>query len=453
MRYTFYVVLLKEKIEMNVVTRTPLKLLALSCLFLGSASTFAEEATPPERVNHRNCAEHLQFLVTGVRNSGLSYSKSLEIVHQRASKFDPENTGYKVDENTAAFLNNYNPLTRGGADANWVSHDYGPSHYLNDKFFKDGEYKTSKLLSPAEIKANVEAMTPEELNSLPAIRKYDLMNGDFSMSATKYEIRVRGSERNPKPQGWEGFCNSMRFTGATCAEPTKVVTRKIPRTNLEIEFEPYDIKTILAAHYDLVSLYARMGDINRGARDSDPPNAGAFHIMLQSYKIIKEEHSELPFTAVFDVEPNAELWNEALQNWASDYTLATKLTQAQRRDWDAPTGATKFVDVNTSVDLTAEAGVVNSASRQRTVNGEGLNTESYSYRLYLDRSGTIVGGDWLKDTGRSFPDLVGFLNGAGRGTPYTDQNTVLGLLADSTTETEKINPGSPEHLQLLRDNR
>lgn len=433
---------------MRTFPLNPLKMLAVTCFFAATSTAFAQE-TPPANINHRNCAKHLNFLVTGVSNSGLGRTKARAIV-ARASQFDSRNDGFQVDVNNAAWLNNYNPLTRGGADANWVDSKFGPNHPLNAYFFEDGVYDTSRMLPPHIIKQNVANMTQAELDSLPTIRKYDISNGDFSMSATMYEIRYRGLERQPKVDGWEGFCFPMRAIGAMCPEPTKVVSRTIPGTNQVINWQPYDVKTIMAVNWDLSSRYARMGDINRGARDNDPANAGAFHIMLQSYKLMKEEHGELPFTAIFDVEPNAQLWNEALQNWSSDYQTARTLTAAQKRDWDAPARAKKFVDVRTAVELTEEAGVVNVASRQRTVDGEGLNRLSYSYRLYLDTTGKIIGGDWLLDSGRSYPDLIGFPNGSGQGSPAVDHDYVVQLLRDSTTETDRIIPGTPEQRRASR---
>lgn len=417
------------------------KMLAVTCLFATTGVAFAQEA-PPERINHRNMSSHVGFLVNGVANSGLGRTKASKLVRTDASKFSASNDGYQVDANTAAWQNNYNPLTDGGADANWVDDLYGPHHPLNDKFFRDGEYNSRKFLAPSTIKRNVSQMTQEELDSLPSIRKYDLTVGDFSMSATKYEMRVRGLERKPEVQGWEGFCYPMRAIGAMCPEPTKVISKKIPGTRKSVNWQPYDVKTVMAVNWDLSEKYARMGDINRGDRDSDPANAGAFHVMLQSYKIMKEKHSELPFAAIFDVEPDAELWNEALQNWSSDYTSVKTLTAAQKRNWNTPSSATKFVDVVTSVDLTEEAGVVNEASRQNTVDGYGLNTMEYEYRLYLSSRNKIVGGDWLEDSGRSFPDLVGFSNGAGQGSPAVDHDEVVELIQDSTVEHDKIIPGT-----------
>ena len=406
-----------------------------------SQASNAEPKVPPAEINHNDCAEHLGYLTTGVYNSGVGIRNARKVVAE-AKAFDPANTGYKVDKDTAAWPNQYNPMTDGGADANWVDRKYGPSHDLNDKFFKGGEYKTSKMLSATQIKKNVEAMTQEELDSLPSIRKYDLMMGNFHMPATVEQITDFGLERKPAPEGWEGFCYPMRFIGASCPVPTKAVVRAIPGTTKKVSFGAYDVATISAAHWNGTELYARMGSVNRATRDREPPDAGAYHVMLQTYKIMKQRHNDVPFSAVHDVEPNAQLWNEALQNWESTYTAVKEITRAQRSAWKAPRNAKKWVDVKSKIELTEEAGISNTPARMDTVNGEGLNHIEYEYRLYLDDSDNIMGGAWLSDSGRSFPDLVGFANGRGTGTYELDHDTVFELLKDSTEETTKVIPGS-----------
>jgi len=396
---------------------------------------------PASAINHDDCAEHLIYLVQGVRDSGLRARETNKLIRE-AKKFNPEVNGYTVNERTAAWSNFYNPMTDGGADANWIDGLHGPSHPLNDVFFRNGEYNTRRFKSAADIKRGIEALSQEELNSLPSIRKYDIAMGDFSMSATKEQIKYFGTERRPSPERWEGFCYPMRLIGATCPVPSQSVSREIPGTNKTVDFSPYDVATIAAAHWNGTSLYARMGSVNRATRDREPPNAGAYHIMLQAYKAMKEKYAEKPFAAVFDVEPNAEIWNEALQNWSSEYGEVLELTAAQIRTWRAPTGAQKYVDVRTNAQLTHETTATDNLTRSTVANGRGMNSVDYEYRLYLDNNDQIVGGAWLHDSGRSYPDLVGFANGYGTGTDNLDHDTVVQLLRDSTEETDHIIPGT-----------
>ncbi len=409
-------------------------------MLLLSDSSFGETLTPPTRINHRTCTEHIGLLVNGVSNSGIGVSEARKVILE-ARKFDPAKTSYKVDKVTAAWSNQYNPMARGGADANWVDGLPGPSHPLNSVFFKNGEYNTSKFLSAAEIKANVEKLTKAELDSLPSIRKYDLMVGDFNMKATKEQIKEFGTERKPSPEGWEGFCYPMRFIGSACPVPTKNVVRKIPGTSKSVTLKPYDIATLGAVNWNGTELYARMGDVGRGSRDRDPPNFGAFFVMLQTHRIMKETHPKAPYASIFDVEPNAEIWNESLQNWEASFTAASRITDAEKISWNAPAKTVEWVDASIDVELSAEAGITNSLTRNTVANGGGMNSEHYEGRIFLDNKGQVVGGAWLEDQNRSFPDLVGFANGRGIGARYVRHDQVVKLFRDSTKETDRVIPG------------
>jgi|GEM_PF-5391821 len=417
----------------------------------------SEAQAAREKFNKNNCVDHMEYLVLSLRNAGLKAPESKAVLGE-AKVYDESITSFKVDATNAAYKNNYMPLTEGGFDWAWKTGESAKTASANKYFFQGGEYKTAKLLKAADIKKNVfDVMTDAELNELSAVRKYAIAHGDYGMKALEAEMTVRGPERArvgmpAKIEGWEGSCYAMRTTGCLLPEPNKafIVTIKDGAKQRKIEFYPNDIKALAALVYKNSEKYVRAGDINYSDRvDSDPVNAAVYHMFKRVFRVMKTKYKSKPYAAIFDVDPGTQLWNEGFQNFTDTVSPIQKLSAAQAKDWGTPRGATQFVEVSDSLRLTHEASIsaTNRATRDEVVAEIGLNTESYSYRLYLDDQKNIVDGHWLgkpSATERTFPDFIGWPNGkgdpAGGGNPHVDFDKVMDLLEQSTTETARTIP-------------
>lgn len=405
-------------------------------------------------VNSNNCTEQLGFLFQSIKNAGIEENDAQEII-TTAKQFDPDIDRYQVTEQTASYKNNYMPLMYGGFDWPYRTGFIMDNTPVNHFFFKEGKYESAEILDAATIKHNVfHEMSAEEINNLSPIRKYALLTGDFEMNSLKAEMKARGPEREGfgPIQGWEGSCYAMRTTGCLLPEPNTVIQRTIvdeQGNEVVIEFYPNDLKALAALLYKNSELYVRAGEINYTHNmDLDPVNPAVYHIFKRVYKTIKEEHPTRPYAAIFDVEPNQQIWNEGFQNFKDEISEVKLLTDDELASGNIPEGAVSYVDVRDQIQLTHEAQIsgTDKATRQEVVNGQGLNREGYNYRLYLDENNSIIDGHWQDNyTSRPYPDFIGWPNGkgnpAGAGNSYVDVQTVLRLIQDSTTEEDKIIPG------------
>ena len=420
-----------------------------SLLFIAST----QGAIDP-RANSNNCASQLSFLFQSIKNAGIEDGEAQSILNN-AKKLDTAITEYQVTPETAAYKNNYMPLMYGGFDWPYRTSYIMDNTPVNRFFFQDGEYNSQKLLDAATIKENVfNEMTAEEINDLSPIRKYALLTGDFEMNSLVAEMRARGPERQGfgPIQGWEGSCYAMRTTGCLLPEPNTIIKKVITDGNgneVEIEFYPNDLKALAALLYKNSELYTRAGEINYTHDvDIDPVNPAVYHMFKRVYRQIKMEHPTKPYAAIFDVEPNQQIWNEGFQNFWDDLGEPKLIGEEGVDSGVVPEGAVSYIDVRDRIELTHEARIsdTDKSTRDEVVNGYGLNDEGYRYRLFLDNEGMIIDGHWL-DNGKSrvYPDFIGWPNGrgnpAGAGNSYVDVTTVLRLIQESTTEKDKIIPG------------
>lgn len=95
--------------------------------------------------------------------------------------------------------------------------------------------------------SEVETMTPEELDRLSPIEKYDLAMGDADFKATKESLSTSHNAR-PYPRFWNGLCNGVSAAAMERPEPVFTV-EVISRTGRHVRFHPQDIKALLALGY------------------------------------------------------------------------------------------------------------------------------------------------------------------------------------------------------------
>lgn len=93
----------------------------------------------------------------------------------------------------------------------------------------------------------IDAMTPEQLDRLSPIEKYDLAMGDADFKATKESLSTSHNAR-PYPRFWNGLCNGVSAAAMDRPEPVFTV-EVISASGRHVRFHPQDIKALLALGY------------------------------------------------------------------------------------------------------------------------------------------------------------------------------------------------------------
>lgn len=263
------------------------------------------------------------------------------------------------------WASDYWPRNRGGINYRWNS----PKPIGFD------------LVSPS--KAQVLAMSQEELATLAASEKFDLLNGDYSYTL-KREVNAGASPRAPL---WNGICNGWAPASINHNEPTPKTL--VNADGVKIPFGSSDIKAILSYYYAFKNndvntrQMGRRCNFNIGPNCSDDLNAGAFHIVLTNKVGIQNS------SFVMDVVPGRPVWNHAPHEYITNIVnpnLAPNSSSAK--------GTVKRVHLTTVVTYIMEI----KANNWNPVHGTDQvvnDTRNYEYTLDVDANGNIIGGEWI----------------------------------------------------------
>lgn len=209
---------------------------------------------------------------------------------------------------------------------------------------------------------------------------------------------LRQTTRMQTPN-WHGHCNGWAAAAIRHAEPQRSVQRG------GVVFSPADVKALLAELY----IY---NDIEDLSGSSSIIQAGLFHAVVANW-IGRGGHP-----LGMEADPGPEKWNYP--------AYAFESTVTRRSD--------RSVDVRLTLTYAKESqGEFNQSPRIE-------RTKYFSYRLDLNASGEITGGDFYRDSSRIdmlwVPLLPKASGQAGheRGNPHIDVATILGIWRDSVPE-------------------
>jgi hypothetical protein len=117
-------------------------------------------------------------------------------------------------------------------------------------------------------------------------------------------------------------------------------------------------------------------------------NAGAFHMVLTNQIGLQDEGF------IADVTRDLEVWNQAVQGFRSE--IVEEINGASE---NAAPDTVREVVIETEMDYTVEI----PHSFEGRDNYGSIATAYYRYRLELDKTGDIIGGEWLT---KARPDFL-----------------------------------------------
>jgi hypothetical protein len=312
----------------------------------------------------------------------------------------------ELQDNRFGWSETYWPSNKGGIAFRWNSPNPQPFKY---KFFSKEELK---------------AMNENQLSELSPAELYDVAMGDYNYTLTKKVL----SKFSPSDLWWEGICHGWSLAAANYPEPAKtVVTNK---DGINVPFGSSDVKGLLSMHaaYNAKGHNARVGDrcsVNgkvpgeESVKDGVVPvpterqknkaecadvNAGAFHIVLTSMIGINSQGF------VADVDRYNDVWNQPVTAYESQIVgeiapNAKEIKNGVERKIQVKTKMIFGEELAFYTPEEASQGTLGFVSKE-PVTGTPAQTfkfKNYEYVLELDRSGNIIGGEWLTETR---PDML-----------------------------------------------
>ncbi|MFZ2958428.1 MAG: hypothetical protein WA705_16195 [Candidatus Ozemobacteraceae bacterium] len=204
-----------------------------------------------------------------------------------------------------------------------------------------------------------------------------------------WESNPRNTHFGPQCEDWEGHCNG--WSGASILEPEPRETK----IRNGIYFETSDQKAILSELY--MNTYCMFyGKRNWGNSGDDLQDIypDEFHKLLLEY--IAGQKSAI----VCDISADRQVWNFPLYKFESS--------------WQPSFFDDKKLKVRTTCTF-SDDGV-----RPDYVGTKSFTT-TYTYNLFVDGQGNIVGGEWTGDSSDNHPDFVWVPTGDAPNPPGTLQ--------------------------------
>lgn len=281
----------------------------------------------------------------------------------------------KLDE--TPWTDTYWPSNRGGISARWA-----------DAAFNSDESNFGYVPPSRE---QVARMTKRQLALLSPAEKFDIYNGDYSYPTVQSERRrVR-----PTLPSWEGLCHGWAPAAVHFKEPQPVTMRNAD--GVEIPFGSSDVKALLTYYQGnvasnqvrTVGIAARCYEsfatnpaakVSLECRDT---NAGAFHVVMANMLGKKKKGF------IIDETQDAEVWNQPA------YEYSSRIEGVKGPSANAAPGTVTEVVVVTRLTYTKEV-----RPSWEPLNGTGgfyFETKTYRYRLELDSTHQILGGEWLNE--------------------------------------------------------
>ena len=234
------------------------------------------------------------------------------------------------------------------------------------------------------------AMGSAQLARLSPSEKYDIYLGRFDYPLTKAEL----ARTSPDKPAWEGICHGWAPAALMYQEPKAVEV--VSKDGILLPFGSADVKALLSLYQ---GNYAKGGrvqylgkrcniDFKINPEAAKTPecrdtNAGSFHIVLTNQIALRKAGF------VADVTRDAEVWNQPVSGYE------TVVLKEQPASWGAAIGTVKEVVVETRMYYGLE--VYPRWHPLVGTSGNSIVSKTYQYRVELNRSNEIIGGEWISD--------------------------------------------------------
>lgn len=192
--------------------------------------------------------------------------------------------------------------------------------------------------------------------------------------AWQWEYDVRNQHYNPKAEKWEGHCNGWAAASILAPEP------RINRWRNNIWFSVGDQKGILSEQY--MNAYCLFFGKRYWGNHGDDINDIYPH---EFHRILLEYIGNKKMPIVCDTSCNEEVWNFPAFKFESSWNTGwfnDKVLKVRTRVY--------YVDDDVHPDYV----------------GTKWFSVDYTYNLFLDDVGNIVGGEWTGESKRNHPDFV-----------------------------------------------
>lgn len=302
-------------------------------------------------------------------------------------------------------------------DTYWPTYKGGISH----RWARKGNEKDTigyKLLT----KEDVEKLTPEELKTLSPSEKFDLIQGDFEWSLTKYERgrtqilkTIKGQpeyDAKFKIPTWEGICHNWSPSALLYDEPDPKAIRS-EALGKDIEFGSSDLKALIMINMEIASQMEQIPTPFFGSRcELEIPkalkalslglitpeiyfkmvrkqnclevNAAAFHLAITNLIGLQNEGF------VFDRTTSAQVWNQPVYGYKFEYKLLKDFPVKNNSKYFLEPA--KIYGVKMILQWVSEEG-----PRFTKVTGKDFLRETvYDYKISVNYLGEIIAGEWEK---------------------------------------------------------
>ncbi len=240
----------------------------------------------------------------------------------------------------------------------------------------------------------VAQLSEAQLAVLSPAEKFDLLRG-FYHYPLRREVEAFTA---PDKADWEGMCHGAAPASMHHNEPLPKTIRN--PDGVLVPFGSSDIKALLSYYYaykyNAPSRYLGFRCRSRWTPEGhgqcrEDLNAGAFHIALANRMGLEG------LTFVADIEDGKEVWNHIPVGYCTRV-----LNPSARPQFNSAPGTVRTAKLQTTVTF------VNNSPRNtwEPVLGTSLQiteTRTYEYALDLDRSGSIIGGNW---SSKVRPDFI-----------------------------------------------
>lgn len=320
----------------------------------------------------------------------------------------------------------YFPFWLGGIASPWQKTIVYPFKEIYKNFF-------GKKRSAEENRKMVSTMSQEQIDSLSPAEKMDISQGNYDFPFTNYELTRRGNKKDGFVYLWEGFCNGISAACISTPEPTKKVTT-VNIDNISVSFSPGDIKALASANYFYVEKYTQLGAPNRDSIDKksvetkmDP---AVLDIAIRKY--LGKERT--PF--VIDIHKGPAIWNKVVVGYKrKQYPQRSAFELASDNPPEGSIFATAVDLEITFLDQVSNPWKAGTDSSLLLSDPKFFKTKKYSYDIFTDEQGNIVGGSWI---GEDMPDFAWFPAGRGMdkhmgGNPHMNGDFIQQLINRSAS--------------------
>lgn len=297
------------------------------------------------------------------------------------------------------------------SDTWWRSPWGGISYRWNAE--PNPENFTYKMLTREQVKA----ATLSELERLSPTEKYDIYMGNYDYPLTR---RVRGLY-NPRMEWWEGICHGWSM--ASIAHPEPARNDLMSRDGVVVPFGSTDVKGLLGFYYAKVHKAEKSAQVGNRCRvpgkvpgeayaqddvrseplfflrggDCADMNAGSFHMALANMIGLQDRG------IVVEIDRYADIWNQPVGQFSSEVVSVRETRKGSEvRVKTVMTYGEESVTLDEESREEEEHGFVSMNPTNGTID-QMTRSRTYEYVLELDRSGNVIGGEWISN---SRPDFL-----------------------------------------------